>query len=127
MRRAPGELRAGPLDVCSELVEGRCVGFSASTDHDVGHGGVGEQPESDELAETSLETIALHRRVTVLRHDEPNAATAERGSDRPHVQMRRANSLPLSCDRLDIRAPGEPVAAKEAAAFLRRPRTCSGA
>src|SRR4051812_48325534 len=90
--------------------------------------------EAAQLAETALETIARHRRVLVLRHDEadprsPARWTRERGSGRPDLEVRGPDALPLSCDALQLRAPRDACATRKAErrlGRLRLRRTCPG-
>ena len=79
------------------------VGVGTAPDRDVDRGTLaehGKQFRTHELAQPALESIAIHRRVLVPRHDDADPGCGKRGSEDPDVEVYGPNSLPLSNDRL---------------------------
>jgi hypothetical protein len=59
-----------------------------------------EQFGPHELAQPSLQSVAIDGRVVVERNHDPDARSGERGSEDTDVEVNGPNSLPLSNDRL---------------------------
>jgi hypothetical protein len=126
-RRQPCDDRP---DVAGQSSDARVVGFAASPDRHVSRRLVPErrkQREPRELAQTTLESIAFDGGVVMPWHDDPDARKRQRGSEHADVEVRRAESPPLSNHLLNVEATGEPGLARKSEAALRRRRTCSAA
>jgi len=103
VRLVADKSRANRQDVQPEPVERCGVGFSACANRDVDRRLTGERREqlrANELAKTTLETIAIHGGVVVAWDDDADARMNERGSEDPDVEVPGPDSLPLSNDGL---------------------------
>jgi hypothetical protein len=58
----------------------------------------GEELDTDHLAESTLQSIAIDCCVLIARYDDPDPRSAERGSEYTDVEMHGPNSLPLLDD-----------------------------
>jgi hypothetical protein len=83
-----------------------------------------QQLDADQFAKTALESVSIHRRVSVTRNDDANARMRERGSEGSDIEMHGPNSLPLSNDSLQVEAPRQPMATRKTEILVRRLRTC---
>ena len=68
-----------------------------------------------QLAEPALETIAIDRRSSVLRHHEPDAGMLQmqKGSAHPNVEMFGAKALPFSRNLAKLGATRDAVTARK--------------
>ena len=107
-------------DICFQRVERRPIRFWTSTNDDIHYWSRRQQACTNELAQASLESIAVHSGFRVTRHDDSNACMSERGSKYPNVEMSRSDSLPLSRNFLDLRAAREPMAPWKGEPWKRR-------
>jgi hypothetical protein len=128
--RTLGDATANRQNIGSKRFRSGRVRLVAGTDGDV-DGGLNpkrwQKLEPDELAQPSLEPIAIYRGVLVPGHDDADARSAKRGSENPDVEVHGPNSLPLLNDGLYVRTSRESVSTRKSKAVARRLRTCSGA
>jgi hypothetical protein len=110
------DTRSNGLDIGAEQIDRDPVCLSTCTNSDVERGGRPqrrEQLDACELAQSSLEFVAIDCRVLVAWHHDSNARKTERGSENPHIEVHGSNSLPLSNDVLYVLAPRQPMTARE--------------
>ena len=84
----------------------------------------GSKLEAHELAEPSLQPVAVDGAVLVTRNHDPDSRMTKRGSEDADIEIRGPNSLPLSDDILDVGASRQSLPARKAEAAVRRLRTC---
>jgi hypothetical protein len=77
----------------------------------------------DNFSEAALQSIPIHRRLTVSRHDEAHPGKAERGSARPDREVPGPYDFPLLLDTLDICAATDALRPRIAQARFTRRRT----
>ena len=103
--------------ISPQSVEVRAVRVGTSADRDVDHrAGTkgGQQLDTHELAQPTLEPIAIDCGMAVARHDNPDSRKCERGSEDTHVEVCGPDSLPLTKDGLYIEAPRQSIATRKA-------------
>jgi len=83
-----------------------------------------QQLDADQFAKAALESVSVHRRVSVTWNDDANTRMRERGSEGSDIEMHGPNSLPLSNDSLQVEAPRQPMATRKTEVLVRRLRTC---
>ena len=109
----------------SQLVKVAPVGNRIHPEYQIHGAQRGEQFQTDELSQPTLEPIAIDRGVLVLGHYEPDAGIDAKRSDGAHIHGGCAHSLPLVTDQLEFVAARQSLRARERAG-LRRLRTWTG-
>ena len=66
-----------------------------------------EDLASHQLPQATLQAVALHDRMPVLRNDDANPWMTQKGSEDPNLEVFGSSSLPFTQDLLQIRPPGE--------------------
>jgi len=128
------QLPERPVDVGSQVGEGRAIGLDANPDDDVGREVGREKSRSGELAQSPFDAVSGHGRVPVARHDQPNSRRRswrmhQRGSDGPNLEERGSDTLPLLRDTLQFRASCDASTSRKTQRRPRRVRlrrTCPG-
>ncbi len=87
----------------------------------------GQELDPDQLSQSSLELIAIDRRMPVQRNDDSYAGKTKRGSQNADIEVLGPNSLPLSSDGLNVLATRQPIATRKSTPVVTLRRTCSGA
>ena len=129
-RRDTQDLRPQLFDDCAQRGELQRVGSGPGVNDEVHGRRVGQQDRATELAEASLQRVALHRGAPMPGHDEahPSMGETRKGSDHPNIEMFGAEPLPCSCDCAKLSATCDAAARLERrcpARCLTRRRTCS--
>jgi hypothetical protein len=125
------------LELVLKLLTGRAIRVRSCADDDVnGYRGDGpqyaEHLEPREFAQSALELVATHSRLTVFRNDETDSTIASRRSHETKVERRGASALAKPRNCLKIGAARQAIGARKAMVLpipggIRRQRTCSGA
>jgi hypothetical protein len=76
-----------------------------------------------DFSQASLQSIAMHRRLTVAWHDDAHSRKAERGSARPDREVPGSYDFPLLLDTLDLCAATDALRPRIAQARVTRRRT----
>jgi len=116
--------------ISPQLVEVSGVRVSTSADRDVEHEpGTkrGKQLGTHQLAQPTLEPVAIHRSMLMARNDDSNSRKCERGSEDTHIEVCGPNSLPLAKNGLYVEASRQSIATRKAKTLATPLRTCSGA
>ena len=90
-------------NIGAQRVERGGVRFAARANDDVERrvrAQRGQQTETRELAQATLEPVAIDGGVLMARHDDPDTGKGERGSLDPDIEVCGPNALPLSNDAL---------------------------
>ena len=77
----------------------------------------------DDFSEAALQSIAVHRGLSVSRHDDAHSGKAERGSARPDREVPGSYDFPLLLDALDLCAATDALRPRKAQARFTRRRT----
>ena len=83
----------------------------------------GQDILANDLTQAALESVAVHRRSAMARHDDADPRKTERGSARPNREMSGPYDFPLMLNTLDVRASTDALRPRVAQALLTRPRT----
>ena len=86
-----------------------------------------QQFRPHQLAQATLEPVAIHGRLMMTRDDDGDTRMSERGSDYPDIEVPGPDSLPLSNDSLNLGASRQPARTRKPESVVRRRRTCPGA
>jgi hypothetical protein len=78
---------------------------------------------SHDFSQTTFQSIAIHRRVSVTWHDDAHSWKAERGSARPDREVPGSYDFPLLLDTLDVCAATDASRPRKAQARFTRRRT----
>ena|SRR5688500_6352499 len=112
----------------AEHLECRLVGPRSSSNDEIGsqcrHGR--KDFTSHDLSKTALEAITLDDRAPMLRNDDTDPRTMQKGSEKSNLEVFGSSSLPFTQDFLQIRPPSQTTLAGVGSA-LRRRRTWWGA
>lgn len=118
------------VDVGRNALESSGVRLASSSNRHVVRRGCpqhGQQASARQLAEPTLESVAVDRGLMVSWHDDPDPGTRQRGREHADVEVRGANSPPLLYNPLNVEAPCEASLTRKPKAAVRRRRTCSAA
>ena len=96
------------LKLVLKLVEGPRVGTTLCPYHDVQDRIDGKQMQSDELAESSFESVSIDSGVSVSRYDDAHTQVRLRGRTHPNQQTVRSESLPLASNSFEVRPAADP-------------------
>lgn len=78
---------------------------------------------TDDFSEAALQSIAVHRGLSVSRHDDAHSGKAERGSARPDREVPGSYDFPLLLNASDVRAATDALRPRKAQARFTRRRT----
>jgi hypothetical protein len=120
----------GTHDVRLKCIERRSVCLQARSNDDIDRRCRRKNTRTHQLAQASLQSVAINGRSGVSRNDDSNPWIPARGRDYPNVEMRGSDSFPLSRDTLELHTACEPTAPRKAEPLprllVRRRRTYSG-
>jgi len=91
-----------PIDLDAEPFKRQLIRFAPASNDDVTRYRKMHHERSAQLPKLPLESIPLHRRLSVPRNYKPKAYIPKRGSEASHVQVARANSLPLYTHQTEL-------------------------
>jgi hypothetical protein len=78
---------------------------------------------ANDLPQPALQPVAIHRRLSVARHNDANPWKAERGSARPNGEVPGSYDFPLLLNTLDVSAATDALRPRIPQARLTRRRT----
>jgi hypothetical protein len=103
-RRAPNATtRANAL--FAKFGDAGTVGRWKRSHHDIDVWQSREHFQPYDFAKPAFHTVAVDRRVRILRNDDTRSGMTQKGSDVPNLKMRGSDSLPLQADRLERAFP----------------------
>ena len=77
----------------------------------------------DDFSQPSFQSIAVHGRLSMARHDDANSGKAERGSARPDREVPGSYDFPLLLNASDVCAATDALRPRKAQARVTRRRT----
>ena len=110
------------LELDAELIEPRRIGTWTSPDDEIRTEIRQEREDlaSHQLPQATLQAVAFHDRMPVLRNDDANPWMTQKGSEEPNLEVFGSSSLPFAQDLLQIRPPGETQPPRVGGALRRR-------
>jgi hypothetical protein len=91
-----------PTDLATELLKRQLIRFTPASNDDVTRYRKMHHERSAQLSKLPLESVSLHRRLSVPGNYKTKAYIPKRGSEGSHVQVAGANSLPLYTHRTEL-------------------------
>ena len=79
-----------------------------------------EDLAAHQLSQATLQAVAFHDRMPVLRNDDANPWMTQKGSEDPNLEVFGSSSLPFTQDLLQIRPSGETQPPRVGGALRRR-------
>lgn len=97
-----------------QLDERRGIRGRKSPDHEIdsANSGWSENPGANQLAQSSLQLVPLHRRLAVLRDHQSQSRKAQRGGGGSDVEMLRPPPPPRLSHTLKLGTGSDPLAAR---------------
>ena len=97
------------LELGAERIESGRVGTWTSPDDEICTEVRQEREDlaAHQLPQATLQAVAFHDRMPVLRYDDANPWMTQKGSEDPNLEVFGSSSLPFTQDLLQIRPPGE--------------------
>lgn len=107
----------------AKIGKGHRIGTGRRPHDDVQPAPAGQDVLPNDFAQPALQSVAVHRRLTMPRHDDADSRKAERGSARPDREVPGPYDFPLLQYASDVRAATDALRPRITQARFTRRRT----